>query len=47
MITCSVEVEQEVDGAWSAEVPELPRVLVYGNSREEPIGRVQVLPHGG
>ena len=37
----TVEVEQEVDGRWLAEVPELPGVLVYGQSRQEAIDRVQ------
>lgn len=38
-----VEVEQEVDGRWIAEVPELPGVLAYGGSREEAVRRVQAL----
>jgi len=28
----TLECDQEVDGCWIAEVPELPRVLSYGNS---------------
>jgi predicted RNase H-like HicB family nuclease len=39
----SIEVEQEVDGRWLAEVPELPGVLAYGQSRQEAIDRVQAL----
>jgi predicted RNase H-like HicB family nuclease len=39
----TVEVEQEDDGRWIAEVPELPGVLVYGQSREDAVGRVQAL----
>lgn len=31
----SVEYEQEEDGRWLAEVPELPGVLVYGITAEE------------
>ncbi|HTU19793.1 MAG TPA: type II toxin-antitoxin system HicB family antitoxin [Gemmataceae bacterium] len=39
----SIEVEQEEDGRWLAEVPELPGVLSYGQSRQDAIARVQVL----
>ena len=39
----TVEVEQETDGQWIAEVPELPGVLTYGASREEAITRAQAL----
>ncbi len=39
----TVEVEQEEDGRWLAEVPELPGVLSYGPTRREAIERVQVL----
>lgn len=38
-----IEVEQEEDGRWIAEVPELPGVLAYGNSREEAVGHAQAL----
>lgn len=38
-----VEVEQESDGRWIAEVPELPGVLVYGASRQEAVTRAQAL----
>ena len=39
----SIEVEQEEDGRWLAEVAELPGVLSYGQSRQEAIERVQAL----
>lgn len=39
----TVEIEQEDDGRWLAEVPELPGVLSYGRSRQEAIERVQAL----
>jgi predicted RNase H-like HicB family nuclease len=39
----TIEVEQEDDGRWLAEVPEIPGVLAYGQSREEAIERVQAL----
>ena len=42
-MTLTVEVEQEDDGRWLAEVPELPGVLAYGDGRDEAVGRVQAL----
>lgn len=39
----SVEIEQEDDGRWIAEVLELPGVLAYGSTREEAIARAQAL----
>jgi predicted RNase H-like HicB family nuclease len=39
----SIEVEQEDDGRWLAEVPAIPGVMAYGETREEAIGRVQAL----
>lgn len=39
----TIEVEREDDGRWIAEVPALPGVLAYGQSRDEAIGRVQIL----
>lgn len=38
-----IEIEQEEDGRWLAEVPDLPGVLTYGKSREDAIARVQAL----
>jgi predicted RNase H-like HicB family nuclease len=38
-----IEVEQEEDGRWIAEVPDLPGVLTYGTSRADAIGRAQAL----
>jgi predicted RNase H-like HicB family nuclease len=38
-----IEIEQESDGRWIAEVPELPGVLVYGASRQEAVTRAQAL----
>ena len=38
-----VETEQEADGRWIAEVPELAGVLVYGTSREQAIRKGQAL----
>ncbi len=39
----TVEVEQEDDGRWLAEIPELSGVLVYGQTQTEAIARVQAL----
>jgi len=38
-----VETEQEVDGRWIAEVPELPGVLAYGNTHEEAVRKARAL----
>jgi predicted RNase H-like HicB family nuclease len=38
-----VEVEQEIAGRRMAEVPELPGVLAYGESRDEAVRKAQAL----
>ena len=38
-----VEIEQEEDGRWIAEVPDLPGVMVYGKTRAEALSKVQAL----
>ncbi|TMB67805.1 MAG: type II toxin-antitoxin system HicB family antitoxin [Deltaproteobacteria bacterium] len=38
-----VEIEQEEDGRWIAEVIDLPGVLAYGNSSAEAQAKVQAL----
>jgi predicted RNase H-like HicB family nuclease len=38
-----VETEQETDGRWLAEVPELPVVLAYGASQDEAVRKAQAL----
>ena len=42
-VVFTIEIEQETDGRWIAEVIELPGVLAYGATRDEAIGRVQAL----
>lgn len=37
------ELEQEEDGRWIAEVPDLPGVVVYGQTQEGALARVQAL----
>ena len=38
-----IEIDQETDNRWIAEVPELPGVMVYGASRGEAISKAQTL----
>lgn len=38
-----IEIEHEDDGRWIAEIPDMPGVMVYGQSREEAITKVEVL----
>lgn len=39
----TLECEQEADGRWLAEVPELPGVLAYGKSANIAMAKAQVL----
>lgn len=39
----TLEIEREDDGRWMAEVPDLPGVLAYGESRDKAIARVEAL----
>ena len=43
MTSLRIEIEQEDDGRWIAEVPDLPGVMVYGATREEAIAKVRAL----
>ncbi|MCE5255112.1 MAG: type II toxin-antitoxin system HicB family antitoxin [Actinomycetia bacterium] len=38
-----IELEEETDGRWIAEVVELPGVLAYGVTRDEAVTHVQAL----
>ncbi len=38
-----IEIEQEEDGRWLAEIPELSGVMLYGKTPEEATTRVQAL----
>jgi len=38
-----VEMEQESDGRWIAEVPDLPGVMAYGETREDALAKVKAL----
>lgn len=39
----SIECEEEVDGRWIAEIPQLPGVLCYGQTAEEAMAKAEVL----
>ena len=39
----TIETDQEDDGRWIAEVPEIPGAMVYGQSQAEAIALVQAL----
>jgi predicted RNase H-like HicB family nuclease len=39
----TIELEQESDGRWIAEVPELRGALVYGQTRQEAMAKGQAL----
>lgn len=39
----TLEYEQEQDGRWIAEVPELPGVLAYGATSNEALAKAEVL----
>lgn len=43
----TIEVEQEDDGCWIAEILEIPGVLVYGSTQQQAISNVQTLALGG
>jgi predicted RNase H-like HicB family nuclease len=42
-VTFTIELEQELDGRWIGEVPELPGTLLYGSTREEATTRARAL----
>ena len=39
----TIETEQEDDGRWLAEVPEMPGAMAYGQTREEAVTRVEAI----
>lgn len=39
----TVEIEQEADGRWLAEIPELPGVMAYGPSSQEAVAKAKAL----
>jgi predicted RNase H-like HicB family nuclease len=43
MTKLAIVLETEDDGRWIADVPALPGVMVYGQTREEALSRVEAL----
>ena len=39
----TIECEEEVDGRWIAEIPQLPGVLCYGLTADEAMAKAEVL----
>lgn len=39
----SIQLDREEDGRWIAEVPDLPGVMVYGDSQDDAIAKVKAL----
>jgi predicted RNase H-like HicB family nuclease len=39
----NIEIEQEDDGRWIAEVPDLPGAMAYGHSKEDAVSKVKAL----
>ncbi|RLC48380.1 MAG: type II toxin-antitoxin system HicB family antitoxin [Candidatus Coatesbacteria bacterium] len=38
-----VEIDKEDDGRWIAEIPDLPGVMTYGQTRDEAIAKAKAL----
>ncbi|MEI8254102.1 MAG: type II toxin-antitoxin system HicB family antitoxin [Deltaproteobacteria bacterium] len=38
-----IELDRETDGRWIAEIPALPGVMVYGDTRAEAVTKVEAL----
>jgi predicted RNase H-like HicB family nuclease len=38
-----VEIDREEDGRWITEIPELPGVMVYGDTRNQAISKAEAL----
>ena len=43
LMTFAIEIDQEKDGRWIAEIPQIPRAMVYGRTREQAVSRVEAL----
>jgi predicted RNase H-like HicB family nuclease len=41
----TVEFDREKDGRWIADIPDLPGVMVYGESKEDALVKVQALAY--
>jgi len=38
-----IEIEREADGRWIAEIPDLPGVMAYGDSRSDAVAKVETI----
>ena len=38
-----IEIEQEEDGRWLTEIPDLPGVMAYGQTQTEAVAKVKAL----
>lgn len=38
-----VEIEQEIDGRWIADIPELPGVMAYGEAVDDAVANTEAL----
>jgi predicted RNase H-like HicB family nuclease len=43
IVNLRIELEQEEDGRWLAEAPDLPGVVVYGKTKSEAVQRIKAL----
>ena len=43
VMTFTVEIEQETDGRWIAEIPQIPGAMSYGTTRQEAVSRAEAL----
>jgi hypothetical protein len=41
-----VEIEQETDGRWIAEIPRIPGAMAYGSSRPETVPHARTVGYG-
>jgi predicted RNase H-like HicB family nuclease len=39
----SIQHQQEKDGRWTAQVPEFPRLVAYGRTKEEATEKAEIL----
>lgn len=42
-MTFAIEIEQEKDGRWIAEIPQIPGAMAYGRTRAQAVSRVEAL----
>ena len=43
VMTFTVEIEQETDGRWIAEIQQIPGAMSYGTTRQEAVSRAEAL----